>query len=99
MYEEQVHLFSSWLHEIDANVADIHEVDQVDIDTALQKLYLFEQEHSEKQPTVKNVREKFNAALGSDGSGKNPLTAQHGEVIKKYEVRRENNAWRVRKMW
>ena len=87
MYEEQVNLFSSWLHDIDANVADIHEVDRAGIDSALQKLYLSEQEHAERKPTIKNVREKFNAALGSGASQENPLVAQYEGVVRKYEVR------------
>lgn len=86
MYEEQVNLFSSWLHNIDASIADIHEVNVADIDSALKKLYLFEQEHAEKKSTIQNVRDKFNAALGGDTSAENPAVAQYKDVIEKYEV-------------
>lgn len=86
MYEEQVNLISSWLHDIDAHVADIHEVDKSDIDTSLQMLYRFEQEHAEKKPTVQNLRDKFNAVVGSDASEENSISTQYEDVIKKYEV-------------
>ena len=96
MYEEQVNMFTSWLHDIESNVTEIYEVDQANIDTVLQKLYSFEAEHSEKKPIVKSICEKFNAALRGDVSVENPLVAQYDNSIKKYEVMDRENIYVIR---
>lgn len=79
-------MLSSWLHNIDANVADIQEIEQNDVDSVVQKIYILEQEHSEKLPIINTTQEKLNSAVGSNVSENNSIVAQYNDIKCKYEV-------------
>lgn len=81
-----MNIFSTWLHEFDARISEIEEINKDDVNNALQSIHLFVQEHTEKESALMSIKNKLFTTLGENVPDNNPILVQYKNVEKKYKV-------------